>query len=395
LVPAGLSKTRTIIHNECASNMPGTPSTVDDKPEAHQSVQACLEQGGTVGKVVPSIVLRDAGNDILRGIAICVVLVIHTTGFWDSAPPGSLLARIYTGIRPIFEIWLPLFLIVSGYYVGRADIRNVHEYKEFLMKRLPRILVPYCIWSVVNFIIQYADGKMVLLDFLPGIAFGRMCYPYYFIPVLIKLYIAYPILCFCMRNRWRLMFLLIFLALLWLDPKSNNSNFSWNLRDNPWTEWVFRRSVHIEWAFLFFLGVLARRIGLVARVQDMARIRRAYHVRWILWCVCIFSASATLLVSSRFAVVLASAMFVLFNIADQTVLARRLKPLAWLGTMSYTIYLLHEPWLGYLQNALGSQLQAYPVAVQLPLLVFAVAFPTAIHWVCFRFMGRRAALVVG
>lgn len=350
-------------------------------------------RNGPAGESGLSPGMRDAGNDALRGIAIMIVLVIHTTATWASAPPNTLTGRIHAAFAPILGLWLPLFLGISGFYVGRRDICSVADYLEFLQKRLTRIIVPYVIWSVVDFILKYTAGKAVFAELLPGIIFGRICYPFYFIPILIKLYLAYPVLNFCVRNRWRLGLTLLFMTLLWLYPAS--TRIGWHLHHDRMTEWLFRRTIRLDWALLFFLGVVARRLNLVEWLRAAITPRRRHAAYAMMLGVCLIAAVATFRIDSRFVIVLAATMFLLANIADQAAIARRCKLLTWLGTVSYTIYLIHEPALSYIQMALEPMVTMHPLAIQLPLLIFAIAFPAAIRLMFVKIMGRQASLVVG
>ena len=342
---------------------------------------------------VASAGVRDVGNDVLRGIAIFSVLFIHTTASWDRLPLNGWQLQAYGFVRLLCGLWLPLFLIVSGYYAGRTDIRSLQDFRVFLKKRLARIFIPYCIWSVVNFLPKYANGQMTLSDLLPGIAFGRLCYPYYFIPVLVKLYLAYPMFCFCVQRRRLIFPAMVVLAFLWLYPASLDDYAG--LRTSRMTEWIFRRSVHVDWAFLFFLGITLRRLNVIPRMRDVINPGQMSRVLGALLFVCLAATVMSICVSSWFVVLLAVALFILLNIADQTVLAKRFKAVAFLGTMSYTIYLLHEPALGYLCRALEGVLRSHPFLTLLPLLAFSIGFPIAVHWAFSMLIGKRARLVVG
>lgn len=90
--------------------------------------------------------------DALRATAILCVVIIHTTGFFDNImkfTPGAFYT--VTGFWALFSnntfrIGVDLFLMLSG----ALSLGRDWEIKDFLGKRLPRIIKPFVFWSIVG-----------------------------------------------------------------------------------------------------------------------------------------------------------------------------------------------------------------------------------------------------
>jgi surface polysaccharide O-acyltransferase-like enzyme len=85
--------------------------------------------------------------DLIRGIAIFLVVVIHVSGqltnAWGKIPTDQwIIADIYGGIA---RIAVPLFFMISGYLLlPRSESLSV-----FYTKRMTRILIPFVAWSLI------------------------------------------------------------------------------------------------------------------------------------------------------------------------------------------------------------------------------------------------------
>ena len=85
--------------------------------------------------------------DLIRVVAIFLVVVIHVSGqltnVWGKIPVEQwLIADIYGGMA---RIAVPLFFMISGYLL----LPRSESLREFYLKRMPRILVPFVVWSFI------------------------------------------------------------------------------------------------------------------------------------------------------------------------------------------------------------------------------------------------------
>jgi surface polysaccharide O-acyltransferase-like enzyme len=98
---------------------------------------------------------------------------------------------------------------MSGYWSSKRPIESLEDYKAFLARKLPRILVPYLFWSLVLFGYRSIKANDVnAQQILMGLLTGGACYPYYFIIVIAQLYMLTPVLQYSNRRRYGLILVL-------------------------------------------------------------------------------------------------------------------------------------------------------------------------------------------
>lgn len=127
---------------------------------------------------------RDWYFDFLRGIAIAMVVAIHTYAAVDEID-GIVL------IRQMLNCAVPLFLAISGYFIGKKDLSSLEKYKAFLKKQIPRVYVPMLLWSILFLLIDFKHSGFhlgMLTVFVGG------CSVFYFIILVIEFYILTPLI---------------------------------------------------------------------------------------------------------------------------------------------------------------------------------------------------------
>lgn len=136
--------------------------------------------------------------DFLRGLSILMVVAIHTFKMsgMDSAYGIWLVCS-----RQIFNIAVPLFLAISGYFLGKKNFDNVQQVSYFWKRQIPKVYVPMLIWSIPYFCISLYSGgaffKNLVLLFIGGYSI------YYFIFVIVQCYFALPLVRKYMLNlKW-------------------------------------------------------------------------------------------------------------------------------------------------------------------------------------------------
>jgi peptidoglycan/LPS O-acetylase OafA/YrhL len=338
---------------------------------------------------------RDCGNDALRGVAILTVVLTHTTAEWAAFAAGHPLAAAYRALRPALDVWVPLFLVVSGYYCGREEVGSWRAYGAYLVRRGGRILPPYLLWATLLFALGVAGGTWRASDYVVGVVNGRFAYPYYFVSVLVKLVVAYPLLRWALGAPARAALTLAAAGGLWFYACLPDDPLA--LRTNGLTEVLFRRTVHAEWAVFFLLGVFFRlRTGGGRRAAS----RPAWEPVALVALAALGTLGAGIAACGRFvpghaAGIAGVVAFLGVNTAAGERIAAHGPRLARLGAHSYAIYLLHEPWLQWTKNALGAAVQERPLQVQLPLLLVAIGVPLALCRGARVLFGPRAAWVTG
>ncbi len=153
--------------------------------------------------------------DLIRVLAIYLVVVIHTSGqltnVWGKVSQAQwIVADIYGGIA---RIGVPLFFMLSGYLLlPRSESLGV-----FYRKRVLKIVVPFVVWSVI-YISMTCAGKpgMCTWDYLlPFILLRRTFFHLWFLYSLLGIYLIIPVLRLMIRPGIDTRFLW-YLLLLWV-----------------------------------------------------------------------------------------------------------------------------------------------------------------------------------
>ena len=127
---------------------------------------------------------------ILRGIAIVAVVMIHTCA------KGMLGVMI----RPLLNFSVALFIFLSGYLTSIKKSNNYNTRK----RRIKKVLIPYIIWSIIYTV---ATGKYK--EFIFNILTGRCCGIYYFIFVYIQFVILTPLIIKLLESKYKILGFLI------------------------------------------------------------------------------------------------------------------------------------------------------------------------------------------
>ena len=110
--------------------------------------------------------------DLLRLIAILMVIASHCTDMYNAAPQDDPLGGFWGSfIGSFFRPSVPLFAMMTGLLLlpmkGTAS--------EFYRKRIPRVVIPLVVWSVINYLIPWVTGligmdKSVISVMFPYVA---------------------------------------------------------------------------------------------------------------------------------------------------------------------------------------------------------------------------------
>jgi surface polysaccharide O-acyltransferase-like enzyme len=117
--------------------------------------------------------------DFLRASAIFAVIILH-----NSADLAGQYGKA------------PLFVMLSGALLLKPD-RDV-TLTELFRKRLPKLLIPLVVWSIIYEAFQFCTdkgyGKFDLLLALKNFYQGPLVFHFWFLYMMVGMYLAYPIL---------------------------------------------------------------------------------------------------------------------------------------------------------------------------------------------------------
>jgi len=132
--------------------------------------------------------------DFIRGIAMIIVIIIHTVIFVTLSKQGNLIVE-QNSIPHILDIGIPLFFIVSGTVLALNYVPPF-PYIRFILKRGTRILIPYLIISsiFILFLITIIHRPVVPMNIPIWLLTGTTTSPYWYIVVIMQLYLLYPVI---------------------------------------------------------------------------------------------------------------------------------------------------------------------------------------------------------
>lgn len=139
--------------------------------------------------------------DVLKGISIIAVLMIHTTGSAVSTlNKSSTSYLIFAFINRFSQFAVPAFVFASAMLL-MYNYGNGCDWKLFYKKRLKNVLLPYIVWTMIYGIYLYVIYNEPLKSILTveNLLFGGMFYHLYFIVIIVQLYLIFPVLLYVYR----------------------------------------------------------------------------------------------------------------------------------------------------------------------------------------------------
>ena len=130
---------------------------------------------------------RNLYFDTLRGIAILMVVAIHTFIACEFDNFQSICA---ISMREIFNLAVPLFLAISGFFVGRKKFESNYQIITFWKKQIPKVYIPTLFWSIPYLTLALYHQQSLLKNILVFLLCGYSIY--YFIALIIQCYLLLP-----------------------------------------------------------------------------------------------------------------------------------------------------------------------------------------------------------
>lgn len=140
---------------------------------------------------------RNAYFDFLRGLAIIMVVGIHCY----PAKDATVLQLLF---RQFIHCAVPLFLAISGYFLGKKQIETWEQYAIFIKKQVLKVYIPMIIFSIPWIVFNIYIGKNVISTILLALIGGISIF--YFIPLIIQYYLLLPLLMKCTNTHCKIGF---------------------------------------------------------------------------------------------------------------------------------------------------------------------------------------------
>jgi surface polysaccharide O-acyltransferase-like enzyme len=205
--------------------------------------------------------------DLIRVLAIYLVVIIHTSGqltnAWGTVPLAQwVMADVYGGIA---RVGVPLFFMLSGYLL----LPRTESLRDFYGKRVLKIVIPFVVWSIIYISIDCA-GKPGVCTFSylrPYILLQKSFFHLWFLYTLLGIYLVMPALRLMIRPGMSttVLWYLLVLWMLFQPVRTLMDQFlHWDLNINS--------QLSVGFLPYFFLGYLLGEIPLTRRRLTLAAI---------------------------------------------------------------------------------------------------------------------------
>ena len=273
--------------------------------------------------------------DALRGIAAVAVVIYHyTTRYNELFPSYSTSSFSF----PYGKLGVHIFFILSGYVIF-LTLKNVTSYKDFIKKRAIRLYPAYIFSVILTFSLVSTFGLenrettffealinlSMLQSFIPGI--GHVDGAYWSLSVEITFYILISIMLYFNKIHqiytalliWLLGSMLFFMVTIYMDNHLITS--------------IYHKSIS-DYSHLFIAGILFNLLQKAVKKKYILLLLSTLIYQFILSDIITF-----LVISSMYLVfwkIISGKLYYLNN-----------KFLVFLGSISYSLYLIHQN-IGYL-----------------------------------------------
>ena len=133
---------------------------------------------------------RNHYYDFLRGVAIMMVVAIHTFCISETNMQDNTL-DVNTLVRQIFNCAVPIFLSISGYFLCTKDLNTWSDKKKFWYRQVPKVYVPTMIASLPYIALALKRGNNPISAVMMMSVCGFSIY--YFIALIIQYYALLPV----------------------------------------------------------------------------------------------------------------------------------------------------------------------------------------------------------
>lgn len=278
----------------------------------------------------------------MSGIAILMVLMIHASASClGSLYPSMTYAEadyVLRVIRNLVTAAVPMFVFASGCKYALHDLDT--PYRNFLKKRLPRVLMSFFIintlfWAIDSIVwMEQFDAVLLAKTYISSWLGNTVAYPLWYIPMYCFVIITCPLVGRIITNEWLRVALWLVIGML---QQGLEGAIPW-LGEKP--------IMFLAYPVFFELGVLIVRknydrwfaghswlsyiyIGLVACVSAIPAVSSFVLTEYLLYCIV--------------------GTFAYYGLSFGL---QHAQFLIWVGNISYPIFLLHEPIIGRSTGAL-------------------------------------------
>lgn len=324
--------------------------------------------------------------DALKGFAIIGILLNHFvesyfhTYPWFSSPvenwpefavrienifpkDGSLTTRIFQFLGWLGDMCPGVFLFISGLTLTLSSLNKPLNTVDFYKKRLLRIYPLYVTIHVLIVIIAFVIFKWEINYFSPntlfsflGLRFTNSLFFYlnpswWYIWLILQMYLLFPFLILLLKKKGIKFFLTTTLLITLISRISGILGYTLSSHLSFWMYGIFCGTRLFEFTFGMIIGFLLHQNNrkLINVLNNKTQL---FYFSFSLYLIGFFSSWTYIgsIVSNMLITIgLSGVFFSIFEIAIKT--KSKIKtPLLWIGKNSFSIFLLHQPFLIYFSS---------------------------------------------
>ncbi len=139
--------------------------------------------------------------DYLRGVATLLVILIHITSSCLTLPKDSLLYTVVGSFNCAITFAVPAFLFISA-LVMTYKLKNTEKVNwiKFVLKKIFKVLSALILWSIVYITFWEPNVELSLKKIIGYLCLGNASYHLYFIPLIMQLYLIFPLIWFATKK---------------------------------------------------------------------------------------------------------------------------------------------------------------------------------------------------
>jgi peptidoglycan/LPS O-acetylase OafA/YrhL len=215
-------------------------------------------------------------NNFLKGLAIIAVVIIHfLAAFPDSLYLDSTFSWWSIPLQQFLRFCVPVFIALSGFGLAKKYTGRTVSWREFISRRVIRLLPLYLLWSVILWLSfqVYPSWQIMPPESLwKQLLRGSVDYQLYFVPLILQLYLLFLFL--HRLSKHQLLLTLTFTGLI--QGGLTLVSQSAVLDPLAWPTWLSNDQtlyrLGISWWFYLVLGVALARVPLTKFAQKLCSL---------------------------------------------------------------------------------------------------------------------------
>lgn len=143
---------------------------------------------------------RNREIGILRGLAICAVVGIHTFSIGVSNVTTGVSSWAYQIFHALLQFAVPCFIFISSVLLSYTLHGKQLQLKKFYSKKLTRIVIPYLLWTLFYIAFKIVTHQLAVSElyvwqnWILWIFLGKSYTHLYYMSIILQLYLFTPLL---------------------------------------------------------------------------------------------------------------------------------------------------------------------------------------------------------